>query len=235
MNCNVLVKFSKKIFGYAILASAAVFFGQLSVAMADEPGPGAVYPHKKMAPRPVAEAPKMEQAPVRAAEPMEEGCEWGVRVAGGVPVWFFDDESNLPGAGAYVDVFNNDRRINLRLGVEGRHMYLSQDAAASAAEWSDKTTRITYMRIPLSVEYIVPLQMEGTQLFLGGGPDLVHTANDIESTEVGGHLSARMLYDFYENWGVAVEGGYMWGNAHRSGKDVNLDGAYITPTLNYTF
>ncbi len=209
---------------------------------ADEPGPGLVYPRRK-SPPPVAvapaEIPRPAVVPPRAQRVdtihEETECEWGMRIAGGVPVWFFDKEGNTSGAGAYLDVFNTQQRLNFRVGVEGRHMYLGQDAAQSAAEFTDKTPRITYIRIPFSVEYIIPTGLEATDLFIGGGPDIVHTANDISSTSVGGHLSARINYAFYGNWGVALEGGYMWGDANRPGKDVNLDGAYITPTLNYTF
>lgn len=235
MRCRGFKNACGKVVTIAVLLVSAVILSSVSPVWADAPGPGIVYRHeKKAAPRPTPVTVQPESPPV-APVALEEGCDWGVRIAGGVPVWFFQDESTLPGAGAYLDVFNNGRRVNLRVGVEGRHMYLGQNEAAFAAEFVDKTPRITFLRIPFSVEYIVPLDEDATQLFLGGGPDIIHTANDIESTEVGGHLSARLLYNFTHNWGVAVEGGYMWAEASDSGHDVNLDGAYVTPTLNYTF
>ena len=208
-----------------------------ALAAADAPGPGLVYPpqRKKVVVAPEQAQPKPPPAVEPAPLVMEPDCDWGFRLAAGVPVWFFEDEGNLPGAGAYADFFNNGRQVNLRVGVEGRHMYLGQEAAALEGETSQKTARVTFLRIPFSVEYIAPIEGDTTQLFLGGGPDIVHTANDIESTEVGAHLSARLLHNFYENWGVAVEGGYMWAKADLPGKDANLGGAYITPTLNYTF
>jgi len=241
-----LFPLSRNLAGVA-LPLLSVMMASLPIALncaADAPGPGMVYPktQRRVVQRPAPVVSEPMVAPV--AEPRavresmvtqeEEEC-WGVRLAAGVPVWFFDKESNLPGAGAYVDFYSNAQHINLRVGVEGRHMFLGQDEAASASEFEGKTPRITYIRIPFSVEYILATDMKNTQLFIGGGPDIVRTANDITSTSVGGHLSARLLYTFYENWGVAVEGGYMWGEARRSGKDVNLDGAYVTPTLNYTF
>lgn len=216
------------------------------VSRADEPGPGLVYPKQArkraalvVAP-PVAETKSEPHASLeretRHVETKNEmECDWGVRLAGGLPIWFFEKEGNIPGAGAYIDTFNTNENINLRVGVEGREMFLGQDVAQSAAEFPGKGTKITYLRIPFSAEYILPTGMESTDLFLGGGPDIVHTANDIGSTTVGGHLSARLNYAFYDGWGVALEAGYMWGEANRPGKDVNLDGAYITPTINYTF
>ena len=236
MNLNVFKSsFGKKLLCPGLLCMG-VLLGATSLALADEPGPGVVYPPQKRAVRPLPPpAPEAARQEHNAAAVMEPDCDWGYRVAGGVPYWMFDKENNQSGAGVYADAFNNGRRINLRAGIEGRHMYLGQDPARSAQEFEGKTTRITYMRIPLSVEYIVPLDEDRTQFFFGGGPDIVHTANDIESTTVGAHLSARLLYNFDPNWGVAIEGGYMWGNAKRTGKDVNLDGAYVTPTLNYTF
>lgn len=239
MNFNFIVDNGPKALARSVFLGLLLCSGIMELALADEPGPGMVYP-KKAAPRHVEEV--VVPPPVAREEPKpapavitEVPCDWGVRLAAGVPVWFFDKESNLPGAGGYVDFFSNEAQINFRIGVEGRHMYLTQEAAESAAEFTDKVTRITYIRIPFSVEYIVPIDHNVTQLFLGGGPDLIHTANDIESTDVGGHLSARLLHNLDENWGVAVEGGYMWGDARRPGKNVNLDGFYVTPTLNYTF
>lgn len=213
-----------------------------AISGADEPGPGMTYPpkrrHAAVNPAPVVTSPAVleerERAPMAMMEDQTE-CDWHVRVAGGLPIWFFDEESNLAGPGAYVDIFNEKMRINLRLGVEGRHMFLGQDAAQGASEFSGKATKITYLRIPFSVEYIVPAAIAGGDLFLGGGPDIVHTANDIESTAVGGHLSARVNYALYGAWSVAFEGGYMWGNADRPGENVSLDGAYVTPSVNYTF
>lgn len=217
------------------LLCLGLYMGTIGTVMADEPGPGMVYPPKRGVVAPAAPVVAREEPVQTAPEIIDSDCDWGFRLAAGVPVWFFDEESELPGAGLYADLFNNGRRVNFRIGVEGRHMYLGQEEAESASEFPGKTPRITYMRIPLSAEYIVALDGDGTQLFLGGGPDIVHTANDIESTEVGAHLSARVLHNFDENWGIALEGGYMWGSADMPGDDVNLDGAYVTPTLNYTF
>lgn len=169
-----------------------------------------------------------------AVRDYEEPCEWKFRTSLGVPVWFFDEEDTLPGAGAYFDTWRTDTPLSFRVGVEGRHMYLGQEAADFAREWPDKTTKITYLRIPFALEYMHPLA-ENTTGFIGVGPDIIHTANDLSETSVGLHVSARLHYAFDEHWGTSLEGGYVWAEVDGEGEDVELDNAYITPALSYTF
>jgi opacity protein-like surface antigen len=164
----------------------------------------------------------------------DEWCQWKSRLSLGVPVWFFDEESDLPGAGAYLDFWRTDIPLNFRVGFEGRHMYLSQESAEYAMEWFDKTTRISFYRIPFALEYMHGLT-ESTTLYLGGGPNVIRTANDISDWSVGMHLSGRLHYGFNDRWGVALEAGYMWGEIDGQDGDIVLDNAFVTPTLTYTF
>jgi len=113
-------------------------------------------------------------------------------------------------------------------------MYLGQDAADYGREWPTKTTRVTFLRIPIGFEYIQPLA-NGTNLYVGGGPDILHTANDITETNVGMHVATRIHHAFDERFGAALEVGYMWGYLNNPGKDVNLSNAYVTPSVTYDF
>src|SRR5262249_4026960 len=127
-----------------------------------------------------------------------------------------------------------DMPVNFRVGVEGRHLFLGQEPAKFAMQNPDDTTRVTYIRIPFSIEYMRPVA-EDVTWYIGGGPDIIHTANDIEDTNVGMHLSTRLHYGFNEHWGAAIEAGYMWGDVDGDSADVEFDNAFITPTLTYTF
>jgi hypothetical protein len=190
--------------------------------------PAAIEPapviEKKLAPKPVAQV-----------EEDCEGCTFNSRVSFGVPVAFFNqEEKNLPLAGMAVDFWCNELPLNVRVGVEGRHMYLSQDSAQYGREWEDKTTRVTYLRIPFSFEYKHDLS-KTSSFYIGAGPDIIHTANDITETAVGMHVSARLYQEVYKSFGVSLEAGYMWGSLDGEDGDIKLDNAYVTPMLSYTF
>ena len=184
------------------------------------------------APQPVI----MREEPAAVVE--EDGsCGCGnVRTSLGLPIYFFSQESsNLPAAGAALDYWCDEIPLNFRVGVEGRHMYVGQSSADYAREWPTKTTRITYMRIPFAVEYMHSLA-EGTTGYIGGGPDIVTTANDFSETGVGMHLSSRVHYAFTDHVGVSLEAGYMWASVDgQGGRPVRFDGAFVTPMLAYTF
>jgi hypothetical protein len=177
---------------------------------------------------PVKEVP---QATTQAI-PAQGGC--FTRLSAGVPVWMFQDEDNTAAPGVYFDYWCADTPLNFRLGVEGRHLDLGQEEAQSLQHEVGEEPTITYIRIPLAVEYYTELG-EGWTGYIGGGPDFLSAVNDMSDTGVGGHLGARLSYAFNENWGVAVEGGYMWAEFSEDDVDVNLDGAYVTPTIHYTF
>lgn len=192
----------------------------------------------------VADAPASEsfeeRIPVGEPEPVAmdraaSDCGWGTRASLGVPVWFFEDEDTEVGAGGYLDFYPCDMPLNLRVGIEGVHMNLDQPNAASIAEAPGKSPEISFYRIPFAVEYVMPL-MEATDLYLGLGPDLIRVANDTSDWSVGMHLSARLAYDLGNNFGLGLEGGYMWGEVdNNTGDDIKLDNAFVIPTLSYSF
>ena len=187
-----------------------------------------------------ADAPPVEDFQERIAiqDPYQpvaaEESGWNVRLSPGVTVWFFDDEGTEVGPALYMDVYPTDMPLNLRIGVEGVHMDATQDSALPAAEWPGKDPRLSFFRIPLAIEYVMALD-EATNLYLGGGPDIFRTANDLSDWALGAHVGARLGYSFTESWGVSVEGGYMWGEVEADGAKAKLDGAYVSPLLTYTF
>lgn len=179
--------------------------------------------------------PGREPPPLVRTEPLPvDSAEWKFRLSPGVTVWFFDKEDDTAGPALFMDFWRTDIPVNWRVGIEGRHLDLEQPSSDAIAEFPGKTPEITFIRIPFSVEYIMPL-WDNTDLYLGGGPDIIHTANDLSETEVGGHLAARLHYAFNERWGAAVEGGYLWAQVDGPAGDIELDGAYVTPQVSYTF
>ena len=213
---------SSKIFGLSGMVAIAALLS-VAGAYADAP-PDEQYRER---------IPVQEQA-VAPTQASANDCGWGARLSAGVPVWFFDDESTSAGAGAYLDVFPCETPINLRIGIEGRHIDIDQPGAEQYAEWPGKTTELTYIRIPMAVEYVMPLA-ENANWYIGGGPDLIRTANDLSDFAVGAHVATRLGYDFENNISVAIEGGYMWAEVDDGGPDINLDGAYVLPTVGYRF
>ncbi len=175
------------------------------------------------------------QMPVTAhAEYLDPDCQWKFRLSPGVTTWFFDEESELPGPSLGFDIWRADYPINFHAGVEGRHMYLGQEEAEFAQEFDDKTTQITFLRIPLAIEYMHSID-DTLTWYVGAGPDIIRTANDISETSVGMHVGTRLHLAFDENWGASIEAGYMWGEVDGQGSDVVLDNTYITPAIAYTF
>lgn len=211
-----------------LLVLAVLAFFSVSDARADRPA------KEEFRERIPTQEPAVQQ---RQAVERRDESEWKVRLSPGVTVWFFDKEDNEVGAAAYMDFWRTDLPWNFRVGVEGAHIDLEQDNAAGLEDGPGREPRISYFRIPFSVEYMMPVA-ENTTWYIGGGPDILHTANDLEETEVGMHLGTRVNYAFDEHWGVAVEGGYMWGDVKTpgdTGGDLQLDGWYVTPTVGYVF
>ncbi|MCB0321002.1 MAG: porin family protein [Bdellovibrionales bacterium] len=195
--------------------------------------------------KPAAKAPVVEPAPVAPAmeapsvEPIAAPAEtcsgWGNRVSVGAPIWFFQDEGDEVGGGVYFDLYPCCYPVNLRVGAEVNHMNADQASALTAAEWNGRPANLTFVRVPFAVEYDLELG-DRAHLFVGGGPDIINTANDVSDTSVGLHLSARALYEFTNHLGLSVEAGYMWGEVETNeGGDLSLDNTFIIPSLSYTF
>lgn len=175
-----------------------------------------------------------QQGSDRETEAYEDCGGWGTRLSAGVPVWMFDKEDTDLGGGIYLDTYSCCHPINLRVGAEVGHIDLSQGSALANAEFPGKEVNATFVRIPFAAEYVHSLG-DSTQLFVGGGPDIINTANDVSDTNVGLHLSARLHHQISNHFGVALEGGYMWGEVDGEGGDIELDGAFVVPTVVYSF
>ena len=199
--------------GFSLLVSSAAF--------ADQP---AKEEFREQIGEPVSPAP--EALPV-----VEDG--WKYRISPGLATWFFKDEDNITAPGLYFDAWPTDVPINLRIGVEGRHLDLEQNAARSSAEFEGLNTEVTYVRIPMAVEYRRDL-CEKWMWTVGGGPDILRMANDVSEWDVGLHLGTRLNYNFAENWSVGVEGGYMWATVGAT-EDIDMDGWYLNAQVGYNF
>lgn len=175
------------------------------------------------------------QAVVMSDDSDDPFCCWGNRLAAGVPVWFFQEEDTEVGGGLYWDTFTCNGPLNLRVGVEVSHVKFDQPNALNLAEAPGRKTEVTFVRIPLAAEYMYRAS-DSFSLFVGGGPDLIRTANDVSDFTVGMHLSGRALYEFTDHMGIGVEAGYMWGEVEDNGSgDIDLDNTFISSTLSYRF
>ncbi|GEM_PF-2642677 len=166
-----------------------------------------------------------------AAQTMDSG--WKYRLSPGVTLWYFDDEDTETGGALYFDAWDPEYSLNYRVGVEVGHISVDQTGASAFAEQGDRA-HLTFVRIPFALEYY---QMMGNNFtwYVGGGPDILHTANDLEDTSVGAHAGLRLHYALNDRWGLSVEGGYMWAKMDAPAEDLDLSGAYLTPLLTYTF
>lgn len=189
----------------------------------------------------LADRPAKEEFRERAAEqpreqrPVAQSSDWGVRLSPGVSVWMLDEEDTETAPALHLDVWRKDLPWNFRVGVEGQHVDLEQEEAAGLADGPGRQPRVTFVRIPFAVEYKHEINRTWAAYF-GGGPDINVFANDASTTEVGAHLGARIHYAFNDHWGISVDGGYMWARIDEDDSSkVDLDGAYVTPLLTYTF
>lgn len=195
--------------------------------------PKVAAPVREMVPPPPSKP--STASPVASKVIIDEDCDWGSRIAIGSPVWFFQEEDTEVGGGIYGDLYPCNYPVNFRIGAEISHIGADQSNALDSAEFPGKPVRLTFIRIPLAVEYVAPLSGK-TKFFIGGGPDIIRTANDVSDTSVGLHLSARVLHNFNEHIGLALEAGYMWGEVNDDGGgDIDLDNTFVIPTLSYTF
>lgn len=178
----------------------------------------------------------VRQEPVTAPQAIPAAASpCSARLSYGQVMWFFSDEDSTTAPGVYFDYWCADMPINFRVGVEGRHMDLSQDSVAGLEEAPGEAVEVTYMRIPFAAEYYTEIATD-TTWYLGVGPEIINLANDVSDTAVGFHIGTRVNYMLTDSWGLALEGGYMWDELDgQNGNDVDLSGAYVTPYVNYTF
>ena len=173
-----------------------------------------------------APAKEMMEDKVAMEESFEE-TESALTLAAGINVLYFDCEDTTVAPGIFADYRpDSELPVNIRLGVEGTEVDVDQfdfglNAAAAAG------TDFNFIRIPLSVEYVMDVAEE-TKVFIGGGPDLIDISGDYDDTIVGLHLGARVQQDITERIGVSLGAGYLFAEADADDfdEDLDLDGAY---------
>lgn len=203
-----------------------------SAVLAGGEDPDYPFPDKKKA-APAAKG-QRSAAPVKNT-PLKT-CGWKTNLGVGVSIWSFDSEDTETAPAAQLGFSHCQSPLTFSVGYQGgNHVNLDQASAQSIAEFPGKQPQVTLIRIPLGIEYEVELN-EKASLFLGGGPDIIRTANDKSDTSIGGHLGVRLGYALADSWSLSVEAGYLWADVDSNGTgDIELDTAYITPLLTYVF
>lgn len=167
---------------------------------------------------------------------MDKESPYSFALSGGANILFNDCHDESFAVGAYGDVRKEGLPLNFRLGVEVAHLNATQFAFTPSSDFFGEEPDFAYVRIPLSVEYIVPVS-EKTEFLVGGGPDLIHTSGNGADLEVGAHIGARFVRDVGENLTASVGAGYLWAenSAGNGGEDLGLDSAFTGASLGYKF
>ncbi len=182
------------------------------------------------APAPVRKKSPIEVAPTPMAK---ESGPLNLGIAGGVNLLYLNCEDTTVLPSLMVDYQPDaDLPINLRLGVEGGKLDAEQGYYTPSSQFFMDKIDTTLIRVPLSVEYIHPVGEE-TKVFMGGGPSLLMIDGDadnsgieVDDTDVGLHLGARVQQAISDNIAVSLEGGYMFAEMDAAGDDFDLNGAF---------
>jgi Outer membrane protein beta-barrel domain len=177
-------------------------------------------------PTPAAPAPVVTPEPVKADSKMSVGL--------GVNVLFFDCEDPTVAPGIRVNYGIADMPLNLQVGFEGANIDSVQYKFARPHPFGGKNPDITFLRLPVSLEYVIDVA-ENTGFYLGGGPDLFHIDGEGTDTDVGGHLGARVQHNITDTLGLSVETGYLWAEAKQRSVKTDLDSAYVGTHVMYNF
>ena len=178
-----------------------------------------------------------ERIPVPAENWSDEeakASEWLFGIAPGATVFMFDEESGAEVLGAlYAEVSHSSMPLNFRTGVEFGGFESEQASVQSAAGL--KSPDAGFIRVPFSVEYIIPVA-DSMKMFVGGGADFIRVDDVPSDNLVGFHASARGQYNFTDLLGLSVEGGYLFAEADlEEHGDFELDGAFISTLLTFNF
>ena len=172
-----------------------------------------------------------EEVPEAASEASSDDSGLNLAIAAGVNVLYFDCEDAAVAPGIFVDYQpDEDLPINIRFGVEGTQVDDAEQFQFRVnTALSQTSPDFDFIRIPLSIEHVTELG-DHTNLFIGGGPDLiiVDGDNNIDDTIVGLHLGARVQQDITEDFAVSLGAGYLFAEADAGDDDeeFDLDGAY---------
>ena len=195
-------------------------------------------PTKPEVMKPKAAPEVMEKKMMDVEEPEEvsleeDGSGPSLALSAGVNVLYFDCEDTSVAPGIFADYRPSaDLPVNIRLGVEGTEIDAAEQfdfrgGSSFALGSEDSNPDFTFIRIPLSVEYVKDVS-EDTKVFVGGGPDLISISGDESDTLVGLHLGARVQKDITDNIGVSLGAGYLFaeGDVGDADEDLDIDSAY---------
>jgi len=201
-------------------------------------------PRKKVIREPVRrEEFIQERAPVEVPTPVPpleepvaldvESGDFGLGIAGGVNVLFLNCEDTAVAPSIMVDYQpDSELPLNIRTGVELGSIDGEQFFFTPESQFFQDKVDLSVVRIPVSLEYVKPVS-EQTKLFFGGGPSLLvvtgdadNSGIDVDDTDVGWHLAARVQQQVTDWIAVSLEGGYMFAELDAEGEDLDLDSAF---------
>ncbi len=182
---------------------------------------------EKIAPAPVVAPPA---APAPAPAPVEE-AKLLFGLTPGFNVFFFDCQDTEFAPALYLDTRSTEVPLNLRVGIEGTRIRDAQQFRFTPeSQFFGDEPDFNFLRFPLSLEGVIPV-LPGTDILVGGGPDLLVIRGDGSDTDVGWHVGARLEQAVTERFAVSAGGGYLWGEADARGEDLDLDSAFVGASL----
>ena len=167
-----------------------------------------------------------------------EPSDFGLGIAGGLNVLFLTCEDTAVAPSIMLDYQpSKDLPLNIRAGAELGSIDGEQFFFTPESQFFQDNLDLTVVRIPVSLEYVTPIG-EGTKFFIGGGPDLMvvsgdadNSGVDVDDTDVGLHLSARVQQQITDGIALSLEGGYLWAELDAEGEDLDLDSAFTAVHL----
>ena len=165
---------------------------------------------------------------------MDKDSDYSLNLSTGVNVLYFDCQDATVAGGVYADVRKADLPVNFRVGVEVSHLNATEHAFTPSSSFAGEEPDFTFVRIPFAVEYVAPVA-EDTELFLGGGPDIIHVSGNGADGNVGGHLEARIVKEIGENLNASFSTGYLWSSADVGTERLGLNSAYTGAAIGYRF
>ena len=231
-------------FSFAVLSTLAIT--ATTSAYADGCAPGQPCWEENNVPRRTQRAPIQRRVvePEVQQEIIEEvieepvvvetsGGDLNLGISGGVNVFYFNCEDTMVAPSLMVDYQpDSSLPINLRLGVEGGSLDAEQYYHTPESQFFQDKLDLSFIRVPLSIEYILK-SSEDTKAFIGGGPSLLMIDGDsdvggvdVDDTDVGLHLAVRVQQAVSDNIAVSLEGGYLFSEMEADNSDFDAEGAY---------
>lgn len=187
--------------------------------------------------REVAPAPVMlKKEPVTLRqEIVEDVSEYSLLVSAGANVMYYNCHDTQIAGGIYGDVRKEGLPLNFRTGIEISNLNATDFFFQPDSAFFQEEPDFVLVRIPISLEYVIPVSEE-TEVLVGGGIDLIQTSGRGSDGDVGGHLEARLVQDLGSDISASVGTGYLWANTDtEGGENLDLKGAYTGASIGYKF